>query len=118
MIPLILDVLGSTFPNAILSPMPPTINSQMGAQSLSKNSKMSKSFFLFTAIATMANIMADPLIAPTCTQQGRASAAGVTCEGSKVVEILWPHSRLTGNIKALANLTHLTTLYLLSYDFK
>ena len=79
--------------------------------------KMSKSFILFTAIATMATTMADPLEAPTCSKLGKPSAEGVTCEGSNVVGIYWMGRRLTGDIKILANLKHLKKLYLLSYNF-
>ncbi len=78
---------------------------------------MSKSFILFTAIATMATTMAATLTAPTCSKLGKPSAAGVTCQGSKVIGIYWPFQGLTGDIKVLENLKHLKTLYLLSYNF-
>ncbi len=80
--------------------------------------KMSKSFILFTAIAAMATTMADPLVTPTCSHDGTPSAPGVSCEGSNVIGIDWIDRGLTGNIKVLANLKHLETLYLLFYNFK
>ncbi len=77
---------------------------------------MSKSFILFTAIATMATTMAATLKAPT-SSNGKPSADGVTCEGSKVIGIDWSNKGLTGNISVLKNLKYLTKLYLLSNNF-
>ncbi len=59
--------------------------------------------------------MADPLVAPNCR---RPISDGVKCEGSNVIGIYWPFRNLTGDIKTLAKLIHLTRLYLLSYNFQ
>jgi hypothetical protein len=83
-------------------------NNQMGAESLSKNSKMFNNFVLLTAIINM-GAMATTLTAPTCVN-GSPSMEGLTCDGSKVIGIDFGMRGLTGNLKALAGLTELTSL--------